>query len=754
MTGLTSNPTIFDQAIKGGDDYDAAIRQKLAGARAGEALFFELALEDLTRAADLFRSVHERTGGVDGWVSLEVSPLLAYDTAATIAAARNSSPAAARPNLMIKIPGTAEGLPAIEEAIFAGIPINVTLLFSPEHYLAAAEAFMRGIERRMEAGLKPEVASVASVFVSRWDPRSPPPCPRRSGIGSGLPSRSAPTRRTDRSSAPRWQGLYNAGARPQRLLWASTGTKDPKASDVLYIKALAAPFTVNTIPEATLNAFADHGELAGSSPPTAEMREGAGAVSGAGVDVEALAARLQDEGATAFVKSWHSLMAVIASKSAHASRTAVRTLAHRTGRRRACGCWSWTSAEQRKDPRVRTEEPRKFPSGPKLTPEEDGRRGQGARRGLEYDAIAIGYPGPVAPAQHGRSRTTSPPAGSASISSRRSGGRSRVINDAAMQALGSYKRGLLLFLGLGTGLGAALVADGVVMPMELAHLSFKRHLRGLPRRPRAQATGQEEVAETRRVRDGAADPGPAAGRRGARRRQHEEAEEAAAGLPGGDNANAFVGGFRLWENAPCPTASRAAVPSRGRTIARIREERRMTTDRRRHADASPSGRRGRRSKSTIGRSATSTSASCSPRSGPRRTATAEAAGVYLDYSKNRITDETVPLLVRLAEDCGLRARIDAMFRGEKINVTENRAVLHVALRAPRGASILVDGKNVVPDVHAVLDRMADFADRVRSGEWNGHTGKRIRNVVNIGIGGSDLGPVMAYEALRPTATAA
>src|SRR5574342_255210 len=257
VTGLTSNPTIFDHAIKNSSAYDASIRKKLKEGKSGESLFFDLALEDLTRAADLFRPIHEKTNGVDGWVSLEVSPDLAYDTAQTLAAAKALHSRAGRPNLFIKIPGTAEGLPAIEEAIFAGIPINVTLLFSREHYLAAAEAFLRGIERRIDAGLDPQVGSVASVFVSRWDGAiaGKVPKPLSNTLGIAVAKRTYKAYRELLGSPP-WQRIYNAGARPQRLLWASTGTKDPKASDVLYIKALAAPFTVNTKPEATLKALA------------------------------------------------------------------------------------------------------------------------------------------------------------------------------------------------------------------------------------------------------------------------------------------------------------------------------------------------------------------------------------------------------------------------------------------------------------------------------------------------------------------
>jgi transaldolase len=318
VTGLTSNPTIFDHAIKNSTAYDAAIRKKLGEGKSGEELFFELALEDLTRAADLFRPIYDRTNGVDGWVSLEVSPLLAHDTASTLAAAKSLHARAGRPNLLIKIPGTKEGLPAIEEAIFAGIPINVTLLFSREHYVATAEAFLRGIERRIDAGLKPEVGSVASVFVSRWDAAVAGKVPDalKNKLGIAIAKRIYKAYR-DLLGSPRWQRIYNAGARPQRLLWASTGTKDPKASDVLYIKALAAPFTVNTMPEGTLKALADHGDLSEiMSADGGECEKILDQFATAGIDVYELAATLQDEGAKSFVNSWNELMGVIASKSA------------------------------------------------------------------------------------------------------------------------------------------------------------------------------------------------------------------------------------------------------------------------------------------------------------------------------------------------------------------------------------------------------------------------------------------------------
>ncbi len=324
VTGLTSNPTIFDHAIKNSPAYDAAIRQKLQEGRAGEALFFELALEDLTRAADLFRPIHDRTAGVDGWVSLEVSPLLAYDTHHTLAAAQELHGRAGRPNLFIKIPGTNEGLPAIEEAIFAGVPINVTLLFSREQYLAAADAYLRGIERRIASGLSPVVSSVASVFVSRWDVAVADKVPEalRNRLGIAIAKRIYKAYRVLLES-PRWQRAFNFGARPQRLLWASTGTKDPKASDLLYITALAAPFTVNTMPESTLRALADHGALGDVLPADGgDCEEVLAQFTRVGIDLAALAAQLQQEGAAAFVKSWNDLMAVIASKSAALAKAA------------------------------------------------------------------------------------------------------------------------------------------------------------------------------------------------------------------------------------------------------------------------------------------------------------------------------------------------------------------------------------------------------------------------------------------------
>jgi transaldolase len=317
VTGLTSNPTIFDHAIQQGDFYDDAIRQKTLAGKSGEALFFELALEDLTQAADLFRPVHEATDGVDGWVSLEVSPLLADDTAATIKAAAQLHARAQRPNLFIKIPGTRAGIPAVEESIFAGVPVNITLLFSREHYVAAAEAYMRGIERRIAAGLDPKVGSVASIFVSRWDAAVKDKVPEglRNRLGIAIAMRTYKAYR-DLLASKRWQKLAASGAQAQRLLWASTGTKDPEAPDTLYLEALAATDTINTIPEKTLLAFADHGKAKNVLPADGGDAEAllAGFVR-AGIDHAAFAIELQREGALSFAKSWRDLMACIASKS-------------------------------------------------------------------------------------------------------------------------------------------------------------------------------------------------------------------------------------------------------------------------------------------------------------------------------------------------------------------------------------------------------------------------------------------------------
>ncbi len=324
VTGLTSNPTIFDHAIKNSKSYDSAIQEKLSRGQTGEALFFDLALEDLTRAADLFRPIHDQTKGLDGWVSLEVSPLLAYDTATSLTEAKSLHARAGRPNLFIKIPGTPQGLPAIEEAIFAGVSINVTLLFSREQYLAAADAYLKAIERRIAAGLDTKVGSVASLFISRWDVAVTGKVPDalRDKLGIAIAKRTYKAY-CELMASPRWQAIIKAGYNPQRLLWASTGTKDPKASDVLYIKALAAPNTVNTMPEATLKALADHGEIGAVLPADGgDCEEVLAQFAKAGVDVDALAAQLQSEGAKSFVDSWKDLLGVIESKSAVLKKTA------------------------------------------------------------------------------------------------------------------------------------------------------------------------------------------------------------------------------------------------------------------------------------------------------------------------------------------------------------------------------------------------------------------------------------------------
>lgn len=317
ITGLTSNPTIFERAIKEADFYDDAIRQKALDGKSGEALFFELALEDLIQAADLFRLVHDATDGVDGWVSLEVSPLLADDTAATIKAAVELHTQAQRPNLFIKIPGTRAGITAIEETIFAGVPVNVTLLFSQDHYLAAAEAYMRGIERRIAAGLDARVACVTSLFISRWDvaikDKVPEALRNRLGIAIAMHTYKA---YRDLLVSTRWQKLAEAGARPQRLLWASTGTKDPEASDTLYIEALAAPNTINTVPEKTLHAFVDQGKVRDELPADGGNAETVlTEFTKAGIDNAVLAAELQRKGTAAFAKSWHDLLDRIAAKT-------------------------------------------------------------------------------------------------------------------------------------------------------------------------------------------------------------------------------------------------------------------------------------------------------------------------------------------------------------------------------------------------------------------------------------------------------
>jgi transaldolase len=317
VTGLTSNPTIFDKAISGGDAYDEQIAAEGPASETAEELFFKLALTDLRDATDLFAGVHERTDGIDGFCSLEVSPLIADDTAATIQQAAKLHGEGDRDNLFIKIPGTEAGRPAIEESIFAGVPINVTLLFDRAQYLGAAEAYMRGVERRIESGLDPNVASVASIFISRWDvavaEEVPEELRNRLGIAVGKRAYRAYRELLD---SPRWQRLENEGARPQRFLWASTGTKDPDAPDTLYIEAFAAPLTINTMPENTLEAFADHGTVCDPLPADGgDAEQVLGEFSGAGIDVDALAARLQEEGKEAFNKSWDEMLKTIEKAS-------------------------------------------------------------------------------------------------------------------------------------------------------------------------------------------------------------------------------------------------------------------------------------------------------------------------------------------------------------------------------------------------------------------------------------------------------
>jgi transaldolase len=318
VTGLTSNPTIFDEAIANTAAYDAGIREKARAGLEGEALFVELALEDLRRAADLFRPVFDRTQGLDGWVSMEVSPLIANDTKTTIEAALRIHKQANRPNLYVKIPGTPAGVPAIEEAIFAGVPVNVTLLFSREHYLSIAEAYLRGIERRLAASLDPKISSVASLFVSRWDRAvgDKVPAELHNRLGIAIAGRAYRAHH-ELLASKRWRDLEAKGARKQRMLWASTGTKDPKAAPGLYVEALAAPDTIDTMPEKTLLAFAASGSVKSvMAKDGGDAEQVLGAFGKAGIDVDALGARLQVEGAESFVKSWKELMRRIAQKSA------------------------------------------------------------------------------------------------------------------------------------------------------------------------------------------------------------------------------------------------------------------------------------------------------------------------------------------------------------------------------------------------------------------------------------------------------
>jgi len=316
VTGLTSNPTIFDEAIGHSNSYDSDIAAMARTDISEEALFMKLALDDLRRAADLFKPVHEQSHGVDGWVSMEVSPLLAYDTASTIQAAKSIVASAQRDNLYVKIPGTEAGVGAIEECIYLGIPINVTLLFSREQFLAAAEAYMRGIERRVKDGLSPLVSSVASVFISRWDKAisTRVPTELHNKLGIAIAQRTFQAY-VELLASPRFQKLAALGAQPQRLLWASTGVKDPTASATLYIEALAALNTINTMPEKTLLAFAEHGELRGAMSKDATDGESMLIeFKKAGIDIDTLAKQLQTDGADAFVKSWQQLLKRINEK--------------------------------------------------------------------------------------------------------------------------------------------------------------------------------------------------------------------------------------------------------------------------------------------------------------------------------------------------------------------------------------------------------------------------------------------------------
>ena len=316
VTGLTSNPTIFEKAMGHGDAYDDAIARMARDGRSTEDLFFALAVEDLQQAADLFLPAHEASGGVDGWVSLEVSPLLVNDAQGTIQAAASLHAQAARKNLFIKIPGTPAGAQAIEESIYHGVPINVTLLFSREQYLAAAEAYMKGIERRLNDGKSPVVESVASLFVSRWDTGAKETVSDtyQNKLGIAIALRTYKAYR-DLLASERWKKLAAAGAHPQRLLWASTGTKDPKAPETLYVEALAAPGTVDTMPEKTLMAFAEQGRVGDPMPVDGGYAEQTIAeIRREGVDIEALADKLQKDGGDSFAKSWSTLLGGLEEK--------------------------------------------------------------------------------------------------------------------------------------------------------------------------------------------------------------------------------------------------------------------------------------------------------------------------------------------------------------------------------------------------------------------------------------------------------
>ena len=579
VTGLTSNPTIFDQAIKNSNDYDADIREKFKKSKSGEELFFDLALQDITAAADLFREIHDRTLGVDGYVSLEVSPLLAHDTKATVAAARELHARAQRPNVLIKIPGTKEGLPAIEEAIFAGIPVNVTLLFSREHYLAAAEAYLRGIERRIEAGLTPGIASVASVFISRWDVAVAGKVPDalRDQLGIAIAKRTYKAY-SDLLTSPRFMRSYNAGARPQRLLWASTGTKDPKASDILYIKALAAPLTVNTMPQGTLKAFTDHGEAGATMPVDGgDCEEVLARFAKAGIDPDALAAQLQDDGANSFVKSWNDLMALIESKNPRSWKKPVSdvatasTLSFATegagnaGPRRRAADFKVLVADvggtNVKLLATGEQEPRKFVSGPTLTP---GLMMSQIKRAVSdwgYSAVSIGYPGPVAGGRPLADPRYLGPGWVGFDFAAAFGCPVKIINDAAMQAIGSYRSGKMLFLGLGTGLGAAMITNGFVEPLEIRAPSLpERKLRGLCW-PARDLSGLARSGALRHVIEVVAhlmavlEPSDTVIGGG----NVKKLDELPPNCRAGKTLNAFRGGFQLWDTKEPSTTRRSKV---------------------------------------------------------------------------------------------------------------------------------------------------------------------------------------------------
>jgi transaldolase len=316
ITGLTSNPSIFTKAVAGGSDYDAQIASERATGATPEEIVLRLMVQDLRRAADLFAPIHKATSGKDGWVSIEVSPYLINDAKGSLEWAQRLHAQMDRANAFVKIPGTQQGAVAIEEAIFQGIAINVTLLFSRDQYVAVAEAYMRGIERRIDGGLDPKVRSVASVFVSRWDAAAAKQgrADLRNRLGLAVAADVWDAYQSILASE-RWQTLAKAGAMPQTLLWASTGVKDPEADDTLYITALAAPETINTMPDATLRAFADHGAVGKGG--TLDREAGAKlrrVATEGGLDLDALAGKLQVDGGDAFVTAWDELLKRVEGK--------------------------------------------------------------------------------------------------------------------------------------------------------------------------------------------------------------------------------------------------------------------------------------------------------------------------------------------------------------------------------------------------------------------------------------------------------